>query len=56
MRKTQTDSKGRVFIDRPHPFTESPYSNARNCECGMAKEWRYHQPLWWRITHRRKWR
>ena len=52
----KTDRRGRLYIDRPHRFDEDPYSNARNCRCGMAAAWRFHQPWWWRWTHSRKWR
>lgn len=51
-----TDQRGRLYIDRSHRFTEDPHSNARNCRCGMAAQWRFHQPWWWRWTHSRKWR
>jgi hypothetical protein len=46
----------RKVIDQPHAFDVAPYSNASNCKCGMALEWRAHQPWWWRWTHAGNWR
>lgn len=44
------------FIDRPHTYRRSPHSGAGNCQCGMSARWRFHQPAWWRLTHRGYWR
>lgn len=46
----------RHVIDLPHLFVQDRHSGAGNCVCGMASGWRFHQPWWWRILHRRPWR
>ena len=41
---------------KAHRYRRSQFSGAGNCECGMPKEYRAHQRIWWRLFHRRHWR
>lgn len=43
----------------PHGYVPDPHSLAAPplCLCGHPKNYRDHQPLWWRLAHRHQmWR
>jgi hypothetical protein len=51
---------GTDLARKPHPYQaeQRDWLTVPRCAtCGMEKCYRSHQPLWWRVLHRRlKWR
>jgi hypothetical protein len=47
------ERKGKTTV--AHVYSRDIHSGAGNCACGMPARYRTHQPIWWRLTHRRKW-
>lgn len=48
-----------IALAKSHPYLPDSRSSIviAPCECGQARNYRAHQPIWWRVLYpRRKWR